>query len=97
MGAYDVSHTINAKGESAAVKAAEAYQRRCQYESGHAAYTGHLGTAGIGVQTHPHIFPDEVEARRWALDHHSKWDVPYLLRYGEPAADTWLLVGWCSS
>lgn len=95
MGSHDCEFAFKAKTRAEAEVIAQEHQRQQQYENGHGAYTGHLGTAGIGVQYDPTVFADENAARNWILDRHDKWDVPYLVKYGTD--DDWLLAGWCSS
>ncbi len=94
MGAHSCVHFIQAETKEEAIKKAEAYQESEQYENGHGAYSGHLGTAGVGVQF-VQEFIDEWSAENWILDHHQKWDLPMLARV--KGTDRWVLAGWCAN
>jgi hypothetical protein len=95
MGSHDCWKTFRATSRDDAAKQAKEFQRQEQHENGHGAYTGHLGTAGIGVQFCAKTFVDEMAAQNWILDNHDKWDAPYLVKID--GGDMWLLGGWCSS
>jgi len=99
MGASFESHRFSAKTEAEAIKHAKTYQQQRQHEDGHGPYTGHLGTAGVGVQrrngSQPYLFATVEEAEDWVLEHHNKWDLPYLVKIGKDG-DQWMLAGLCS-
>jgi hypothetical protein len=95
VGAHTCSHVVCAKTWTEAVKKAEDYQAAERHENGHGPYTGHLGTAGIGVVKCDRKFASDIEAAEWIFEnHHDKWSLPMLARCGE---DRWILAGWCAS
>jgi len=87
--------TFRADTFAQAKEKAMTFQRQEQYENGHGGYSGHLGTAGVGVQRVLQTFATREAAEEWILDNHKKWDVPMLARIGN--TDEWLLAGWCAS
>lgn len=94
MGAHTCDHVFEAKSKNEAVKKAEAFQRQEQYENGHGPYSGHLGTAGVGVQLLAIEFATPQAARDHIFDNHRKWDLPMLARCGD---GVWILAGLCAS
>lgn len=94
MGAHTCDHVFKAKDKAEATKKAEAFQRSEQHENGHGPYTGHLGTAGVGVQHVEQTFDTPQAARDYIFDAHRKWDLPMLAKCGDKY---WILAGLCSS
>lgn len=96
MGAHTCCHVIKAASKAEAVKKAEEYQHAERREYGQGAYTGHLGTAGIGVVHCRRTFETLPEAEEWIYEnHYDKWALPMLAKVG--TGDTWILAGWCAS
>ena len=95
MGAHTCSYVFKAENKAKAIDYAQDYQRQQQHESGHGAYTGHLGTSGVGVQVLEQTFDSAEAASEWIFDNHNKWDLPMLARCGSDGR--WILAGWCSS
>lgn len=95
MGAHTCHHVFQAKTKAEATKKAEAHQGQEQHENGHGPYTGHLGTAGIGVVHCDKVFSSDREAIEWINENHTdKWSLPMLAKCGE---ERWVLAGWCAS
>jgi len=94
MGAHSCDHLFKAKSKEEAEQKAKDFQYQEQHENGHGPYTGHLGTAGIGVQHIAIEFKTPDEAREWILENHNKWDLPMMAKCGD---ELWMLAGLCSS
>ena len=95
MGAHNNAYVFEAKDQKDAISKAETFQRSELVQYGNDAYSGHLGTQGVGVGKVVSVaFPTPSEAEKYILDRHDKWDRPWLAHCG---GNVWVLAGWCAS
>ena len=71
-----------------------------QWENGHSAYSGGIGTFGHGFNL-SHLkdkpFSSRCIAEDYILDHHEKWQSALVVTFKEKGKQYWMIGGWAAS
>jgi len=93
MGAEFDFQVLEAKTKNDAIKEVKAIIEKCQYDHGHAGYTGTLAEANGCKMEVSMIFNSNAEAEDWLMETCQKWEEAIIVQ----TVNGYCVGAWCSS